>query len=322
MPLWRARLLSVLPLLLAAGVEPAPPPPPPPAPVVAGHVLEFPRDHGSHPEFCIEWWYLTGWLNTASHQPLGFQVTFFRARQTQADANPSAFAARQLLIAHCAISDPAVGRLWQDQRIARAGLGLAEASQSDTDVWIDDWRLKRDASGYHAQLVARDFSIELNLQLTQPVLLEGDAGFSRKGPDSAAASYYYSEPHVRVSGSITRQARRDSVSGEAWLDHEWASEYLDPSAQGWDWAGVNLQGGGSLMAFEIRDRQGHDYWGGGTLRDAQGHVQILSAAQVRFTALRRWRSPRSNVSYPVAELLRAGDLRLMLEPLMDDQEFD
>ncbi|HEX4052128.1 MAG TPA: carotenoid 1,2-hydratase [Steroidobacteraceae bacterium] len=296
------------------------------AAVLPGAVLQFPRDYGSHPQFGIEWWYITGWLQSAGGKPLGFQITFFRVHRRLDAPNPSSFAPDQILIAHVAISDPQRGRLWQEQRVRRAGLGLVQAASGDTDVVMDDWRLQRHSEGtqsiYEASVPADNFALQLTLTDASAPLLNGMQGFSQKGPALRSASYYYSEPHLQVRGSVVRAGRRDRVTGEAWLDHEWASEYLDPSAEGWDWAGVNLQGGGSLMAFEIRDRQGRDYWGGGTLRDAQGHVQILSAAQVRFTALRRWRSPRSNVSYPVAELLRAGDLRLLLEPLMDDQEFD
>jgi predicted secreted hydrolase len=294
--------------------------------VLPGAMLQFPRDYGSHPQFGIEWWYVTGWLRDAQGKPLGFQITFFRVHRKLDAPNPSAFAPDQILIAHVAISDPQRGRLWQEQRVRRAGLGLVQAASGDTGVVMDDWRLQRHSVGkqsiYEASVPTDDFALQLTLTDERTPVLNGMQGFSQKGPALRSASYYYSEPHLQVHGSVVRGTVRDRVTGEAWLDHEWASEYLDPAAAGWDWVGLNLQGGGSLMAFEIRDRQGHKYWGGGTLLDAQGHVQILSASQVQFIPLRRWRSPRSGVSYPVAELVRAGDRRLMLEPLMDDQEFD
>ena len=116
------------------------------ASVTALTPLKFPADFGSHPDFRTEWWYVTGWLKTPQGEPLGFQITFFRSKPAIDDANPSAFAPHQLLIAHCAISDPKRGRLWQDQRIRRAGLGLAEAAEGDTNVWIDRWSLKREAA--------------------------------------------------------------------------------------------------------------------------------------------------------------------------------
>ena len=318
-------------LLMAAAVASEPPAgsgqptastSPPPAGVVPGYTLEFPRDFGSHPQFGVEWWYLTGWLETGGHEPLGFQITFFRARQAAAQDNPSAFAPRQLLIAHCAISDPARGRPWLDQRIRRAGLGLAEAQPGDTHVWIDDWTLDRTAAGYQAHLAAEGFGLTLQLEVTQPVLLNGVAGYSQKGPAPQSASYYYSQPQLQVSGSIARGARTDSVVGRAWLDHEWSSQYLDPQADGWDWVGLNLDDGSALMAFRIRDHQGHSYWAGGTLRDAHGRVRSFAPDEVGFIPGRRWRSPHTGVTYPVTWQLRVGTRQFDIEPLLDDQEND
>jgi predicted secreted hydrolase len=292
------------------------------APVTAGQPLLFPRDYGSHAQFRTEWWYVTGWLTTAGGESLGFQITFFRARPSIDENNPSAFAPRQLLIAHSAVSDPARGRLWQDQRIRREGFGLAEANAGDTHVWIDRWSLERTGAVYSAKIDAEDFSFDLALAQTQSVLLNGDSGFSQKAPAAQAASYYYSVPHLRVSGTLVRLGSKDAVTGEAWLDHEWSSEYLDAQAVGWDWIGVNLDDGGALMAFRIRDAQGAQRWAGGTLRGSDGRVQILQPADVEFRPGRRWTSPRTRISYPVQWHIRAANREFDLEPLLDDQEND
>ena len=292
------------------------------APVIADQPLVFPADYGSHPQFRTEWWYVTGWLTTGRGESLGFQVTFFRTKPDIDERNPSAFTPHQLLIAHCAISDPKRGRLWQDQRIRRAGLGLAEAAAGDTHVWIDNWSLQRDATAYTAKIDAEDFSINVTLAETQAVLLNGDAGRSRKGPSPNAASYYYSLPHLRVAGAIARQDGADRVTGEAWLDHEWSSEYLDAQAVGWDWIGINLDDGAALMAFRIRGTQGEQRWAGGTLRSGDGQVQILQPDDVEFRAGRPWTSPRTRIAYPVQWHVRAGIREFDLEPLLDDQEND
>ncbi len=292
------------------------------AAVRPGQPLVFPRDFGSHPEFRIEWWYLTGWLTTAQHETLGFQVTFFRTRPALQESNPSTFTPSELLIAHCALSDPRHSRFWHDQRVRRAGLGLSEADVGDTRVWIDDWRFERAAGAYRVRLAAQDFALGLQLSATQPPLLNGDQGYSRKGPDPHSASYYYSEPHLRVAGEITRASRRDAVNGEAWLDHEWSSNYLDPNAVGWDWIGLNLADGGALMAFRIRGPQGTSYWAAATIRDPDGAVHSLPPEEITFTARRAWRSPHTQTSYPVAMRVRAGARVLDLEPLLDDQEND
>jgi predicted secreted hydrolase len=291
--------------------------------VTPGVALQFPRDYGSHPQFGVEWWYLTGWLNAPGGRPLGFQVTFFRTRAAGTHGNPSAFAAEQILIAHCAISDASRGRLWHDQRVRRAGLGLAEAQSGDTHVWIDDWQLERGADDtYHTHITAEDFELQLTLASTQPLMLNGIGGFSQKGPGARSASYYYSQPQLRVRGDVVRAGHRDSVSGIAWLDHEWSSQYLDPNADGWDWIGLNMNDGGALMAFRIRSHAGETFWAAGTARDAMGNTQSLQADQIDFTPLRQWRSPRTGVSYPVSWHVRIARRELTLDPLMDDQEID
>ena len=292
------------------------------APVAAGRPLRFPDDLGSHPQFRTEWWYVTGWLATEGGESLGFQITFFRTKPDIDGDNPSRFTPRQIIIAHCALSDPKRGSLWQDQKIRRAALGLAGAEQGNTNVWIDRWSLKHEAQGYVAKITADDFSFDLTLSETQAVLINGDAGVSRKGPQPQAASYYYSLPHMRVSGNISRKQSSSRVTGEAWFDHEWSSEYLDAQAAGWDWIGINLQDGGALMAFQIRGLDGKPRWAGGTIRSGDGALQILKPEDVEFRAGRRWTSPRTGISYPVEWTVRADGKELRLQPLFDDQEND
>ena len=151
------------------------------APVSAGQLLRFPQDLGSHPQFRTEWWYVTGWLSTERGESLGFQITFFRTKPDIAEGNPSAFAPRQLLVAHCALSDPKRGSLWQDQRIRRAGLSLAEAAEGDTNVWIDTWSLRHADQTYTAKIDADEFSFDLSLAETQAVLPEAPRADARPG---------------------------------------------------------------------------------------------------------------------------------------------
>ncbi len=287
-----------------------------------GVELRFPRDHGSHPRFRTEWWYVTGWLRAPDGTERGMQITFFRNRPGIAESEPGQFAPRQLLFAHAALADPEKRRLLHDERAARAGFGLAEAREGGTDVAIDDWSLKQTASGYAAEIPAREFRLSLTFEAKQPVLLEGDRGVSRKGPRPDQASFYYSRPHLEVAGMITVAGKRIGVKGEAWLDHEWASEYLAPEAAGWDWIGINLSDGGALMAFRIRKRDGGTFWAGGSVRGADGRTRALAPGEVKFTPVRTWRSPRTRTEYPVAMRVEAGGVSLELEPLMDDQELD
>jgi len=290
--------------------------------ILPGTTLAFPRDHGSHPGFRTEWWYVTGWTTDASGVDRGVQVTFFRNRPGLAESSGSSFAPRELLFAHAAIADARVGRLVHDQRAARAGFGLAEASAATTDVRVDDWSLVRDGDRYRARVEARDFAIDLRFRATQPVLLQGERGVSRKGPLPGQASGYYSVPQLDVDGTIAIEGRTHAVSGRAWLDHEWSSSYLAPAAAGWDWIGVNLDDGAALMAFRMRGRDGGTFWAGGTLRDASGRVRTYAPHEVAFAPGRTWRSPRTGIVYPVTFDVRVADFAIALDPLMDDQELD
>jgi predicted secreted hydrolase len=294
------------------------------APVVPGKPLVFPLDFGAHPQFKTEWWYVTGWLNTPGGKPLGFQVTFFRSRTGVDDANPSAFAPKQLIIAHAALSDPALGRLVHDQRSARAGFGLAYANTGTTDLKVDDWRMQRGADGvYTVAIRSNQLTLELRLTAGGPPLVQGEAGYSRKGPNPAQASYYYSEPQLAVSGLAGRAgAAPVKVTGSAWFDHEWSSQALDPDAAGWDWVGANLADGSALMAFQIRGKQGGKLWAHAALRDASGKVTQYLPNQVSFTPQARWKSPRTNAVYPVATTIVTGTTSWSIKPLQDDQELD
>jgi predicted secreted hydrolase len=315
----KRRALFMLALIAAA---------PSPYPTVQpGRTFSFPADHGAHPAFRTEWWYVTGWLKTASGRDLGFQVTFFRTRPTSDPRNPSRFAPAQILFAHAALSDPRVGHILHGERAARAGFGLAEAKSGDADIHLRDWRLVRQPDGAFKTHVANgDFTLSLDLAPTQPVLLEGDGGYSRKGPAPEQASYYYSMPHLKVTGRVARSGTEEAVTGEAWLDREWSSNYLAPGAVGWDWTGLQLDDGGALMAFRIRDKAGAALWAGGSLRAADGRFTRFAPGDVRFDPRRIWRSPATGATYPVEQSLTirlpTGDRHFLLTPLFADQELD
>lgn len=295
--------------------------------VVRGHPLDFPRDFGSHDDYRIEWWYVTGHVD-AGGEALGFQVTFFRARR---DAKSEGrFAARQILFAHTALAEPRERRLLHAETAARGGFVDAYARADDTAVRIGAWRMARErASGtYRVAIPAADaaqrFAFDFELAPTQPLLLQGDRGYSQKGPSITQASYYYSQPHVAVSGSVTRDGVARNVNGRAWLDHEWSESYLDPRAAGWDWIGLNLDDGGALMAFRLRDRAdpSRTLWSAATLRDASGRIRTFEGNDVEFTPRRFFTSARTNARYPVANAVRVGDATFDIEPLFDDQELD
>jgi predicted secreted hydrolase len=298
--------------------------------VQRGRALAFPRDHGAHLEARTEWWYATGWLDDGR---LGFQVTFFRSRTGYAQGLPGRFAPRHLLFAHTAVSDVARQRHLHDERIVRwAGdpaAALGRASQADADVAIGRWALRRDGGGateparWLSTIAGRGFDLQLEMQRTQPVLLQGDAGFSRKGPEEAQASHYYSEPQLATRAQLALDgAPARSHEGRAWLDHEWSDELLHPQAVGWDWIGFNLFDGGALTAFQLRRRDGSALWTGGSFRAAGAASRSFADGEVRCTAGRRWRSAGTATEYPVEWLFDTPAGRWRVRALFDAQELD
>lgn len=312
-----------------------------------GRALRFPRDHGAHPGARIEWWYATGWLGAADSALLearfGFQLTFFRSRQDGGGADDTRlagrFAPRQWLFGHAAITDLAAGRHRHAQRLARwsgdEALPEAHALRADTGLVLGPWQLRRSAlpaaggavagtSRYTARLPAPEagFTLALTLDSTQPLLLQGDAGFSRKGPQPQQASHYYSQPQLAVRAELLLDGRRQTLAGTGWLDHEWSDELLAPGAVGWDWIGINLADGGALTAFQLRDRDGQVLWAGGSHRPAGGPVRAFAPADVGFEPLARWTSPGSGARYPVRWRITTPAGRHELRALLDAQELD
>ncbi|MEW6514124.1 MAG: lipocalin-like domain-containing protein [Pseudomonadota bacterium] len=303
---------------------------PPEFPAVVPRRLAFPPDHGAHPDYRTEWWYITGWLEAGSEE-IGFQVTFFRSRTTHDPANPSRFAPHQLLFAHAAVARPsAAGRLLHDQRVARVVRGDAanRFDAADTDLLLEGWSLRRNPDdSYVANIGSETLRLDLHFVPTQPLLLQGEGGYSRKGPLVEQASHYYSRPHLAVSGRIATGGDWLPARGRAWLDHEWSSKVLDEAAVGWDWIGINLADGGALMVFRIRSRSGDAVrWAAARLRTADGRERSFGSDEVRFEPLATWRSPHTGTIYPTHLNIHLGSgstaLRYEIRPLMDDQELD
>ncbi|MDD2846696.1 MAG: lipocalin-like domain-containing protein, partial [Rhodoferax sp.] len=302
----------------------------------ARQALQFPRDLGSHPDFAIEWWYITGRLQAAQRE-FGFQLTFFRSRVPVTQGMRSSFAAKQLIFAHAAVTDVAGKRLLHDQRIARASgnsqVDLATASEADTHLSLGNWQLRREGNSYQAQASGSDFSFQLALRETQPLLLQGEQGWSRKGPEASQASYYYSLPQLQVSGQLSLGAQNLPVQGQAWLDHEWSQSLMHPDAVGWDWIGMNLADGSALTAFRLRTKDGTALWAGGSLRaPGSPQAEIFGPEDVIFTPQRHWKSPASETRYPVqwsVQIRRAQPKtglkvleRYTVNAVIDNQELD
>lgn len=301
-----------------------------PDPVRRGRPMRFPRDHGAHVETRSEWWYATGWIGEADAPTQGFQLTFFRIRTGLADTLPGRLAPRQILFAHAALSDLRQRQHRHDQRLQRWNSvadrqARAGAARDDASVWIGSWWLSREADGWRAAVTSsqdRGWGMDLRLTPTQPPLLQGDQGFSRKGPLEAQASHYYSLPQLDLGGSLRLGGASVAARGRAWLDHEWSDEILATDAVGWDWIGFNLFDGGALTAFQLRRRDGSALWAGGSHRSGAGALTIFGADAVRWTPGRRWRSPVTGADYPLAWQVVTPAGAFAVRALLDAQELD
>lgn len=257
--------------------------------VVPGYDISFPFDHASHPEFAVEWWYITANLTDEHNAPYALQWTLFRFAS---ETGSTPWANAQQYMGHVGLRDGK--NAWFEERFARGGVGNAgvstEESAAPFNAFIDDWQwLGQSAEMFPSTL---EFTIEtqikVNLDFTadKPFVKHGEQGFSRKLRDSEQASYYYSQPHIQVSGKLELPTGTVQVAGNAWFDHEWTSQYLSPLAQGWDWFSIHFDDGAKLMLFNMRHEQAKDFWSG-TLVTTNGEVIHLTEQDIQSKVLKR-----------------------------------
>lgn len=297
----------------------------------AGYPFAFPRDHGSHPEFKIEWWYITGHLRVAVRpEPFGFQATFFRYALAPEGGSVGAsdFGTNQLYMAHMALADPAGNRFLHEERLNRDGWD-ASASTDDLALRNGNWRLRR-TTGERMELfgtVEGAVALRLQLEPTKPRVLFGDGGLSRKGSDPAAASWYISFPRLSVTGSLVLDGVAREVDGEAWMDHEISSSQLGVNQRGWDWASLRMKDGREIMVYILRtDRGEPDVFSTLAWIDRAGRVSQVGPSGFTWRARRSWSSPETGGIYPIDVDLTTVDpatgqpVTFRLRPLMDAQE--
>ncbi len=290
--------------------------------------FSFPRDHGAHPDYRHEWWYVTGNLEGDDGRHFGFQVTFFRfALAPEPLQRTSAWATRQLWMAHFTVTDTAGETFHHFQRFARGALGLAGAEADPARVWLEDWALSGAPGAgldrLHAEAEAQGVGIDLELSAAKPIVRQGDRGYSRKGEAPGNASYYYSVPRLTAEGRITLPDGEHAVEGSAWIDREWGTSALGEDQSGWDWFSVQLDDGRELMFYHLRQADGGtDPRSEGAWIDASGEKRRLSSDEVELEVLERWTSPDGEATYPARWRLRypAEGLELELEPTLADQE--
>ncbi|RBP45137.1 putative secreted hydrolase [Roseimicrobium gellanilyticum] len=283
-----------------------------------GRQFTFPRDHGSHPEFRTEWWYITGHLDAKDGRRFGFQVTFFRQANRQPDGT-----VRQLHFAHAALLDAKTGKFIHQERLNREGWD-ASSSSTGLDVRNGNWTLKQETNTQRLQLnatVHADALLTLTLDPAKPLVIFGENGVSRKGVAQNAASHYLTFPRLKVSGSVKQGAETLEVAGDAWMDHEFSSSQLDDGQVGWDWAALQFHDGTEMMVYRMRRADGStDAASKLVLIGKDSTQRALKADAFSWKEITTWQSPRSGAKYPIEVEVAIEQTAYRLRPLARDQE--
>jgi predicted secreted hydrolase len=294
--------------------------------VEPGIELAYPRDHGAHPEYHTEWWYLTGNLEDENGQRFGFQFTVFRGGEDPRSAAPgdSPLRVREILAGHLVVTDVTGGQTLLAERRARGGTPLARASREDLELVLEDWTLAR-RSGDRLELAASDvgqgIGLDLGLEPERPLVLHGANGYSAKGDAPGMASAYASWTRLRTSGELRLGERRLRVTGEAWFDHEFGSAVLPDDVAGWDWFGLQLDGDQELMLFVLRDLDGAPTAASAATHVMPGgEVRTHPASAISLESLASWTSARTGATYPARWRITVPGLTLEVRTLVPDCE--
>ena len=287
--------------------------------------FSFPQDHGAHPSYRNEWWYITGNVSSDRSVDIGFHATFFRiANSPDQPDRASAWSASQLYMGHFAISVEGHGAVKAHERFARAAAGLSGArlnNNSSTTVWLDDWTLQHAPDGaWKIKLAEGSEQLALTLTEEKPVVLQGQDGYSQKSADPCNASYYYSLPRLSAVGTIKSADQTYQVQGTAWIDREWSSSALASGQVGWDWFALQLDDGRDIMLYQLRKSDGSaDPFSHAVEVDSQGNKREIPLPRIEIS--RWWQSP-TGAKYPVAGKLQRTDTDevIVFTPLIDNQE--
>ncbi len=258
------------------------------AKVQPGNQISFPKDHGAHGDYRIEWWYVTANLEDEKGEPLGLQWTLFRNALKPEKNLKKGWQSRQFWLGHSAITTSNIHL--SAEVFARGGVGQAGVKSSPFSAWIDNWSITSKAaadsdplSALQMQASGKDYSYTVKMEATSPLIRHGNNGYSQKS-NAGQASYYYSQPFYEVSGTVTIKGVQRTVTGKAWLDREWSSQPLAKDQTGWDWFSLHFKDGSKLMIFRLRQKDGSHYYSGSRIFP-DSKVSLISGDQVSFTPI-------------------------------------
>lgn len=292
--------------------------------------IVFPRDFGPHPSYLTEWWYYTGNLSTADGRRFGFQLTFFRRAVTSLKDVPlrsSDLATNQVYLAHFTLSDITGKRFHYFEHFERGAAGLAGAQITPMfQVWLHNWSVQQtNINTYHLTAQEQGVALDLNLVDNKGPILEGDQGYSQKGPQPGNASLYFSQTRLSSQGKVVLDGNTYMVSGSSWMDREISTSALGKGLVGWDWFALQLNDGTELMAYVLRRSDGSiDAFSQATFIQTDGETVRLKKDDFQVLVQSTWRSPHSGANYPSHWKVHVPSLKLDLsiQPLLSDQELN
>ncbi len=288
-----------------------------------GYDYTFPRDHGAHADYKLEWWYYTGHLDAEDGRRFGYELTFFRIGMDRRSANPSVWNVDALHVAHFALSDLDGGEFRFHERVNRAGPGIARAATGTLDVANGSWTAVLENDVMKLRAFADGVLLELELTSEKAPVVHGIGGVSQKAEGVGQASHYYSMTRMATTGLLSIDGAAVRVTGESWMDHEFGTNQLAPEQVGWDWFSIQFDDGEELMIYQLRrNDQTIDGSSSGTVVDADGATRHLTRDEFTIASMRDWASPKSEAVYRLDWRMEIPDLGadLRIVPLMDDQE--
>ncbi len=279
-----------------------------------GYRYQFPRDHFAHPEYATEWWYYTGNLRDAHGRRFGFELTFFRQAITSAPAK-NAWSIQDVYMAHLALSDIATGHFLTEERLNRAGPGIAGIDAGSARIWNGNWQVILKPGSHQLTGVGDNFSIQLNLAPLTPPVIHGRDGISQKAEGAGHASQYISFPRLRTKGRLMVDGKTFTVEGDSWMDHEFFTDSMGANEIGWDWLSLQLDDNTELMLYRLRHRDGSaDPYSSGTLINAAGVARHLTREEFSMDpAGTTWQSPETDARYPLGWSVEVPSAGLSLQ---------
>jgi predicted secreted hydrolase len=280
-----------------------------------GYRYSFPHDYFNHPAFQTEWWYYTGNLQSADGHRFGFELTFFRQAVHRDPIKNAVWDAQDLYFAHLALSDLSGGRFYHTERANRSGPGIAGIDEASHRIWNGNWQVAWKDSNQQLQAIAYNFELHFAMRPDKSPVIHGENGVSQKAEGIGRASHYVSLTRLATSGTIILDGKAFTISGLAWMDHEFFTHQLDPEQSGWDWLGLQLDDRTELMLFHIRRKDGSiDPFSAGTYVDAQGKTTHLRNEDFTLQSLgNSWKSPASGATYPIQWRMEVPKLSLAIE---------